>query len=224
MAETEKYIWLARHGQTHHNAATGESQVDGDVLTEYGWEQGRALGQHLTDEGVTSIVCSPLERARQTAEAVNETLGVEITVDDTIYEIIPPSGQPDSEEDQALAEHWSRYMVEHAANPDFKFYGAESFNEVKERVRGFVDALAEMPGTLVISHAGFIRFAMGYMVTRGEFQPARLESLWVYEVANAGVSRFRYAPERPGYRKSTGWSVVTWNFVGHIPDEKSFRA
>jgi broad specificity phosphatase PhoE len=39
----EKRIFLARHGQTFHNAAAGESYLDADGLSPTGREQSRRL-------------------------------------------------------------------------------------------------------------------------------------------------------------------------------------
>jgi broad specificity phosphatase PhoE len=204
----EKRIFLARHGQTFHNAAAGESYVAGDQLSELGWEQGRRLGRFLEGRGVRRIVTSPLDRARQTAEGVNEALRCTIEDDERLIEIVPPgSAGPGHEEE---AEHWSAYMARHAEDRDFSLAGAESFNAVMQRVRGAVERFEASDATLFVSHAGFMRFIMGYVTWGEEFSPATLPRLWVFEVHNAGLSELRHVGERPGYERSEGWSIVTW--------------
>jgi broad specificity phosphatase PhoE len=205
---TEKRIFVARHGQTFHNAAAGESYVAGDRLSELGWEQARRLGRFLDGRGVRRIVTSPLDRARETAEGVNEALGLEIEEDERLIEIIPPgSAGPEHEEE---AQHWSIYMARHADDRDFSLAGAESFNAVMERVRGVIDRFQAGDGALFVSHAGFMRFVMGYITWGEEFSPATLPRLWVFEVHNAGLSELRYDALRAGYERSEGWSIVTW--------------
>lgn len=69
-----------RHGESVHNAArSGEpaAHSEGDKLTEKGLEQARAAGAGLRELGVTKLMTSPLRRARETAEAVAEPLGLE---------------------------------------------------------------------------------------------------------------------------------------------------
>jgi broad specificity phosphatase PhoE len=69
-----------RHGESVHNAArSGEPapHSDGDRLTEKGLEQAHAAGAALRDHGVTRLLSSPLRRARETAQAVGEALGLE---------------------------------------------------------------------------------------------------------------------------------------------------
>ena len=71
---------LLRHGESVHNADRSGEPVpgsDGDRLTEHGLEQARAAGAALRDHGVTRLLSSPLRRARETAQAVGEALGLD---------------------------------------------------------------------------------------------------------------------------------------------------
>jgi broad specificity phosphatase PhoE len=69
-----------RHGESVHNAArSGEPapHSDSDRLTERGAEQARAAAAGLRELGVTRLLSSPLRRARETAQAVGEAIGLE---------------------------------------------------------------------------------------------------------------------------------------------------
>lgn len=69
-----------RHGESVHNAArSGEPapHSDSDRLTEKGVEQAHAAGAALRDHGVTRLLSSPLRRARETAQAVGDALGLD---------------------------------------------------------------------------------------------------------------------------------------------------
>jgi broad specificity phosphatase PhoE len=69
-----------RHGESVHNAAySGEPTPgsDADRLTEKGIEQAQAAGAGLGELGVTRLLSSPLRRARETAQAVGDALGLE---------------------------------------------------------------------------------------------------------------------------------------------------
>lgn len=71
---------LLRHGESVHNAArSGEPapHSDGDLLTEKGVEQAQAAGAGMRDYGITRLLNSPLRRARETAQAVGEALGLD---------------------------------------------------------------------------------------------------------------------------------------------------
>jgi broad specificity phosphatase PhoE len=69
-----------RHGESVHNAQhSGEPEAhsDRDRLTEKGVEQAHAAGAGLRDLGVTRLLSSPLRRARETAQAVGDALGLD---------------------------------------------------------------------------------------------------------------------------------------------------
>jgi broad specificity phosphatase PhoE len=81
---------LLRHGESVHNAArSGEPapHSDGDRLTEKGVEQAHAAGAGLRELGVTRLLSSPLRRARETAQAVGEALGLEAEEIDYVGEL-----------------------------------------------------------------------------------------------------------------------------------------
>lgn len=71
---------LLRHGESVHNAnRSGEPKPhsEGDLLTEHGLEQAHAAGVGLRELGVTRLLSSPLRRARETAQAVGDALGLD---------------------------------------------------------------------------------------------------------------------------------------------------
>jgi glucosyl-3-phosphoglycerate phosphatase len=81
---------LLRHGESVHNAArSGEPapHSDGDLLTEKGREQARAAGEGLRELGITRLMSSPLRRARETARAVGDALGLDAEEIDYVGEL-----------------------------------------------------------------------------------------------------------------------------------------
>jgi broad specificity phosphatase PhoE len=77
-------LW-ARHGQNLANVTRTLSHrtYDGD-LTDLGRRQAQALADQLrgfVDDPIRLLVCSPLRRARQTAEIVASTLGLEVAME-----------------------------------------------------------------------------------------------------------------------------------------------
>jgi broad specificity phosphatase PhoE len=81
---------LARHGLSYSNLDRMYGP-DGD-LTDLGRAQAALLGDWLAEQGhaFTALYCSPLRRARQTAQIVNEHFGLEIIVDADLREIDGP--------------------------------------------------------------------------------------------------------------------------------------
>ncbi|WP_062079101.1 histidine phosphatase family protein [Demequina globuliformis] len=81
-------VYLVRHGQTEWNVK-GLLQGSSDIpLTEEGRQQAtraaQALARRIGPQPI--IVTSPLERARHTAQALADVVGVDVTVDDRLRE------------------------------------------------------------------------------------------------------------------------------------------
>jgi broad specificity phosphatase PhoE len=70
---------ILRHGESAHNAHTGAEGLaddEGDRLTERGQEQAWAAARALSGHGITRLLSSPQRRARETAAALEATLGL----------------------------------------------------------------------------------------------------------------------------------------------------
>ena len=80
-------LYISRHGQTPWNVedlVCGRADVP---LTEIGQQQARLLAESAIDKGIDVILSSPLQRARQTAQAVSDAIGVPIQIDDRLVEM-----------------------------------------------------------------------------------------------------------------------------------------
>ncbi|MEO8192050.1 MAG: histidine phosphatase family protein [Acidobacteriota bacterium] len=71
-------VWLLRHAAAEDRAASGRDQDR--VLTPEGLARARAaaLGLAAIEPGLGRVITSPYRRARQTAEAAAEALGLEV--------------------------------------------------------------------------------------------------------------------------------------------------
>lgn len=80
-------VLLARHGETPWNAE-GRYQGQVDIpLSDVGLRQAQALGARLREVPITRAVCSPLSRARQTAELALGARDIPLTLDPGLMEI-----------------------------------------------------------------------------------------------------------------------------------------
>ena len=79
-------ITIVRHGQTRYNLEKiTQGQAD-TPLNETGLKQAEEVAEKLKDMKFDIIYCSPLQRARQTAEAINKYHNLEIKFDDRLME------------------------------------------------------------------------------------------------------------------------------------------
>jgi probable phosphoglycerate mutase len=78
---------LLRHGRTEHTPERRFSGSSDLPLSELGLADAAAAARHLAGRGIDVIVCSPLQRTRQTAEAAADVLGVPVEVDTDLREL-----------------------------------------------------------------------------------------------------------------------------------------
>ena len=78
---------LIRHGQTEWNAI-GRWQGQADPpLNEAGWAQARRTADEMRRQHIDALFSSDLLRARQTANAIAEALGVEVQLEPRLREV-----------------------------------------------------------------------------------------------------------------------------------------
>jgi probable phosphoglycerate mutase len=148
LAVAQVPFWYLRHGETDWNRQ-GLSQGNIDIpLNELGLVQAREAAVRLRDRGITSIVASPLSRARVTAEIVGEALGVAVTIEPDLREVSwgVHEGKP--------LDEWFHTWISGHATPE----GAESFDTLRRRsVAGLNRAVGQPPAVLVVAHGGVFR-------------------------------------------------------------------
>lgn len=141
-------FWFLRHGQTDYNAR-GLSQGAIDIpLNEVGRAQARRAAPLLAGRGLVGIVSSPMQRARETAEIVNEELGLPLVLEPDLREVVfgGMEGQP--------LQPWFTDWMEGRMTPQ----GAESFADITERASGALRRVLVQPGPLLlVSHGAFFR-------------------------------------------------------------------
>ena len=155
-------IRLARHGQTAYNAI-GRFQGRLPIpLDDTGRRQARALAQTSAGMGFASLWCSPLARARETAEIVAGRIGLEPQVDERWAET-DAGDWTDRLFTDVIAEDPDRFAAFAAVDPGFAFPGGESFAQHQARVAAAAQDLrarTEEHPALVVCHGVTIRLAL----------------------------------------------------------------
>lgn len=159
---------MARHGQTAHNVE-GRFQGTLDVpLDATGREQAQALAAEAEGHGIVALYCSPLLRARETADVVGAALGLEPQPDARFaeHETGAWTNRLKADVEAEDPEGWAAYM---RAGEDWTFPGGENLEAFMERVvDGFVAVTqaGRLPA-LVVCHRGVIRAALSHTNIRG---------------------------------------------------------
>lgn len=163
--ENDKTIKLVfvRHGQSEKNILKVKSSTkDRHPLTEEGKTQAKNTAQRLSTHGnFDFIICSPVLRARQTAEIISEYLHVPVVFDDLISEY-DYGNWNDLTEEEMIEQHkdYSEYRKHERGTQehfDFKLGGTESRADVVGRAKKFLEKIKEEysgKNLIVVSHGG----------------------------------------------------------------------
>ncbi len=208
---------LVRHGHSTGNAeGILAGWTPGVALTKRGEGEAEELARLLADVAVVAVLSSPLQRCRQTAEAlVAGRPGLEVVLDDDLGECRYGAwtGRPLTE----LAQDplW-RVVQDHASAarfPESTAYAAESLAQMSHRVVQAVrrhDAAIEAqhgPGAMwvAVTHGDPIKAVLADAVG------AHLDHFQRIQAGPASVSVVRYTEQRPFLVASntTGHGVAT---------------
>jgi probable phosphoglycerate mutase len=194
-------IEFVRHGQTAHNR---EGRLQGRVdleLSERGLAQAALVANRFAGASITSLVSSPLRRARQTASAIAAVTGCEVEVDDRLLELDYGEwdGRPLAE---IRPERWAAWV----ADPTFAPPGGESLAAVTARVAAFCrERLSGDDRVVAVSHVSPIKAAVAWALGVEEHVTFRMH------LGLASISTVGARPDGTGY-------LLSFNDSAHLSD------
>jgi broad specificity phosphatase PhoE len=156
-------IFLARHGETDYNAGRRFQGLLPVPLNATGRRQAEELAELAAKHGFRALWCSPLLRARETADIVGARIGLEPVEDPRLVE---------TDTGDWTDRWWSEIEKEDPdglaafirSDPSFAFPGGESYRHQTARVVGALrDIAAGRKPALVICHAMVIRLAVMHL-------------------------------------------------------------
>jgi broad specificity phosphatase PhoE len=200
---------LVRHAESKHTQQGFIAGIAGCTgLTEHGFEQAQLLANrlHMTRElnDCRTILCSPILRARQTAQVLAEVMPVKLVEqDDDLCELRP--GDADGLSGQEYEEKYGAF--DWLGSPTRLFApNGESWLGFLDRVRATLERLAnqyESQSVMAVTHAGFIVASI----------------LVLFDIPRPGTGAYL----DPGHtsltewRKSNGtWRLVKYNDTNHL--------
>ncbi len=199
-------VYFVRHGQTYHNL---EERICGQIeakLTPEGYKQAATTAQKLAECGVhfDAILCSPLQRAQETAAPIAQATQTPIYYDAGLMELnfgiyenvlladlFKIEYNPPLIEDgftirngRELRELYRRQEPEY---DNIRHPQGESKAEARKRflntIADFLDNHPEIKNLCVVAHGAVIRIAMAYI----------LKSTTVKNISNAEVKLVHYS-------------------------------
>ncbi len=79
-------LYLVRHAHPLQNSGIAYDRVPGPPLDDIGRAEAARTAQFLRNCGLHALLCSPLERTRQTAAAISAATGITAVIDDALAE------------------------------------------------------------------------------------------------------------------------------------------
>jgi probable phosphoglycerate mutase len=157
---SESRVYLARHGQTPYNAELRFQGQGAVPLNDTGRVQADELGRLASTHKFLKLWCSPLLRARETADIVSGHIGLEPHEDSRLMETATGNWT-----DCSFAEIEASAPQQFAAfirgDAGFAFPGGESFAEQQVRVMAALsDVERDRCPALVVCHGQVIRLAL----------------------------------------------------------------
>ncbi len=176
-------VLLARHGETNDNREPIRVQGFTDTpLNDTGRGQAGELAERIASEGIRSLWCSDLSRARETAEIVGARIGLAPRLDARLRE----ANRGEWEGRRFIdieREEPERYAAWRRAGEGFRFPGGESLRDQSDRVTAALSDVhhaGELPA-LVVCHGGSIRVMLCARDPRG------LDAFHLFDVPNVAV-------------------------------------
>lgn len=172
-------IYVARHGQTQLNA---ENRVCGSTdipLTELGLQQAQQLADKTEGKGIDVIIASDMIRARQTAQAVADRLGLPVVPDSRLREQDFGRYEGESRADSFYQAEKRKFVDNHR--------GGESILRLAQRVYNRMDEIVEKykdKTVLIVCHGGVCRTIKSY------FQDMENEEYCSFSPENAALMEF----------------------------------
>lgn len=158
--EVPTFIYFVRHGETvltPMRKFSGTGSLDPELMQD-GLDQAEMVALECAKLGADVLISSPLNRTRQTAEAISRTTGLEIIFDKAWYEL--SFGTWDGKAiEEVRAEEPDAYQA-WLNSTSYAPGGGESYDDAAIRIEAALDKLvAEYPGKkiIVVTHNGVIK-------------------------------------------------------------------
>jgi broad specificity phosphatase PhoE len=185
---TPARVYLARHGQTaynHEGRFQGQQQVP---LDDTGRAQAAELAERAAGYDFRALWCSPLLRARETADVVAARIGLEPQQDARLMETDAGDWTNLTFVD-VRARTPELFDAFAAADPGFAFPGGESFAEQEVRVSAaLLDVERGVLPALVVCHGMVIRAAFASRAADGMVPFTRLPNAALVPLASSPAS------------------------------------
>jgi isoleucyl-tRNA synthetase len=152
-------LFIIRHGEAENNVQniiSSYPEKNSYSLTQKGKEDIEKISEELKSEKMDIILCSPLQRTKETAQIISEKIGAEIIFDEQLRET--DFGKYNG------AQHKDARIAEELYKKDGNEEGVESNIQLKKRIEKFITETNKKyqgKNIVIVSHGAPIRMIEG---------------------------------------------------------------
>lgn len=184
-------VLLIRHGTNDWVHGRLAGWIPGVHLNDAGKQQAESLSQRLGDLPIEAIYASPLDRTRETAQAIAIPRSLHVHLVEQLGEV--RYGEWEGAELKELYKHelWPGVQFYPSGT---RFPNGETLGEAQARMVATIDGLrARHPKGMIaiVSHADLIRLAIAYYVG------VHIDLFQRFEIAPCSLTAFRFTPMGP---------------------------
>lgn len=209
----KKIFYFVRHGESIMNAKGLRQGPDGS-LSENGVEQAHITGERLNKRPIETIIASPYERTKETAEIIAEHIKKPLEYSQLLFERRNPSEIIGKSIKDPEIEKIIDIIDKSYHSDDFRYSDEENFQDLKDRAKKLLDFLSARPEKclLVVTHGIFLKMVVAYIV-EGEKLTADLYNKLSYlnTSNNASITICEYNSGFFVSKSKKGWKLVVWD-------------
>ena len=153
-------IYYVRHGQTDWNLARkmqgGQTERE---LNKTGIKQAEETKRKLENIDYELVICSPMNRAKQTAEIIMKNKNVPLIIDERLRE-----RKLGVLEGETITEECEKQIWDYKL--DYKINGGESLSEFEQRILNFINNIKKKYNNktiLIIAHGGVAKVIKAHL-------------------------------------------------------------
>jgi broad specificity phosphatase PhoE len=208
-----KTIYFVRHGESEGNSGPIR-QTSAANLTDKGIAQAKIVADRCTKIPFETIICSTMERTKQTANYILEKNDKPIEYSDLFIERRRSSEVLGKPKDDPASIEIERQVREHFCDLDWHYSDEENFADLKDRALACLEYLEKRPeqNLLVVSHGFFLRIIAACVVF-GKNLTAKEGERFVktLHTKNTGMTIFEH---QEGEKEP--WVLWVWNDHAHL--------
>lgn len=205
-------VYFVRHGESELNA-TRTHQHSHTPLSSKGREQAKAVAERLKHLPIDCIYASDYERAKQTAEIINDALQKELTFTSLLRERKRPSEVQGKQINDFEVLKIQKMIRDNWHDPEWHYSDEENFFDVKRRAEEFISVLQSetKENIAVVTHGGFSRFMVSLLMFGDNLTPELFDQFYNFmKMTNTGITMCEH--------KGDNWKLLTWNDYAHLAE------